>query len=107
MGMVKKEDEGKISIELDSILKEVKEVYGILGFFEQEPEIFLKQTREKYLKKIGISSENIEEEISKRLIAKKNKNYGEADQIRENLKNKGIILNDSKEETSWDLEELY
>ena len=107
IGTAKIENEEKIAVELNNILKEIKEVYGILGFFEQEPEIFLKQIRDKYLNKIGISSANIEEEISKRLVAKKNRNYAEADKIRENLRNEGIILNDSKEGTSWDLEELY
>ena len=107
IGTAKIENEEKIAVELNNILKEIKEVYGILGFFEQEPEIFLKQIRDKYLNKIGINSANIEEEISKRLVAKKNRNYAEADKIRENLRNEGIILNDSKEGTSWDLEELY
>ena len=107
MGVAKKENEEKITIELDSILKEVKEIYGVLGFFKQDPEIFLKQTRDKYLRKMGISSENIEEEISKRIVAKKNKNFEVADKIRNDLKNEGIILNDSKDGTSWDLEELY
>ena len=49
----------------------------------------------------------IEEQIAKRAEAKKNKDFETADEIRSNLDNKGIILNDTVEGTTWDIKELY
>ena len=63
--------------------------------------------REKYLNKIGIDINYIEEEIRKRKEAKKEKNFELADQIRAELDSKGIILNDTIEGTTWDIKELY
>ena len=89
------------------ILKDVKEVYGILGFFNQNPEEFGKEMKEKYLKKINLNVEDIEAEILKRKEAKQNKDYSTADEIRSTLDSKGIILNDTPEGTTWDIKALY
>ena len=35
------------------------------------------------------------------------KDYNRADSIRENLENKGIILNDTRDGTEWDIKALY
>ena len=42
-----------------------------------------------------------------RAEAKKNKDFETADLIREELGKEGIILNDTKEGTNWDLKALY
>jgi cysteinyl-tRNA synthetase len=44
---------------------------------------------------------NVEELIKKRNDAKKNRNFDEADEIRKNLEAKGIILEDTKDGTTW------
>ncbi len=48
-----------------------------------------------------ISSLEIEEKISQRLLCKKQKDFKEADRIRKELAKKGIILEDAKEGTTW------
>ena len=63
--------------------------------------------REKYLNKLNINTNEIEEQINKRAEAKKNKDYETADAIRAELDKKGILLNDTKEGTTWDIKELY
>lgn len=45
----------------------------------------------------------IEEKIEERKTAKENKNYALADEIREELKNKGIIIKDSRDKTEYEL----
>ena len=45
----------------------------------------------------------IEEMIEKRKVAKTNKDYALADQIREELQNKGIILKDTREGTTYEV----
>jgi len=49
----------------------------------------------------GIKIEQIEEKINCRLEHKKNKNFKEADKIRQELEKQGIILEDNKEGTTW------
>ena len=54
-----------------------------------------------------MNEEEIEQLINKRKEAKKEKNFDEADKIRNDLDSKGIILNDTIEGTIWDIKELY
>lgn len=107
MKSTKKSNNQIIANTLTKILADIKSVYCILGFFEQKPEEFLSNMKEKYLKKLNIDANLIEEQIAQRAEAKKFKDFETADVIRENLKKRGIILNDSKEGTFWDFEALY
>lgn len=68
---------------------------NIIGLLKQDPEIFLKG---KNSKKTDL---DIDELIKKRNDAKKNKNYNEADSIRDKLLSQGIILEDTPEGTIW------
>ena len=92
---------------LAKILTDVKDVYGVLGFFSQEPEKFIAEMKEKYLKKLNLNTEYIEEQIEKRGVAKKEKDFSLADAIRTELDGKGIILNDKPDGTIWDVKGLY
>ena len=92
---------------LEKILANIEEVYGVLGLFEQEPEAFTTELKKKYLEKLEIEEAYIEEQINKRAEAKKNRDFEQADKIRSELDEKGIILMDSKEGTSWNVKSLY
>lgn len=92
---------------LEKILAKIKEVYGVLGLFEQKPEEFILGLRKKYLNNLSIDEAYIKEQIDKRTEAKVNKNFELADNIRNDLSKKGIILKDSKDGTSWDIKALY
>ncbi len=55
-----------------------------------------------FLKKdLDLDKENIENMISRRQIAKSNKDFELADKIRDELFKQGIILEDTKNETTW------
>lgn len=103
----KKDTREKVANTLAKMWKDIAEVYGILGFFKQEPEKFIQEMKEKYLKKIGVEQSYIEEKIEERKEAKANKNYELADSIRTELDEKGVILNDTVDGTTWDIKELY
>ena len=107
MKTAKKNNREQIANTLAKTLQELKEVFGVLGFFEQEPEKFVKEIREKYLKNMGLDTNYITDEINKRAEAKKEKNFELADQIRNELEEKGIILNDTVNGTTWDIKALY
>ena len=88
-------------------LDDIKSVYKILGIFEQKPNEFLFNMKEKYLEKLNIDANKVEKQIDQRAEAKKNKDFETADAIRSNLEKDGIILNDTREGTIWDFKALY
>ena len=68
---------------------------NILGLLYQNPENFLQG------KDGQISDSDINAMINKRNVAKQNKNYNEADAIRDKLLSQGIILEDTEKGTIW------
>ena len=52
-------------------------------------------------KRGSIPDEEIEALISKRVEAKKKRNFAESDRIRDQLAEQGIILEDTKDGTRW------
>ena len=65
----------------------------LLGILWQNPEDWFRS---------GASDlEEIEAKIAERILAKKNKDYALADKIRDELKEKGIVLEDSPQGTTW------
>ena len=102
-----KSNRQQIANTISKMLSEITECYKVLGFFEQEPQKFIDEMKEKYLNKLGLDKNFIEEKINERKEAKQNKNYELADSIRSSLDEKGIILNDTVEGTIWDIKELY
>ena len=107
---IKKMNKGNKEQTLNTIkrvITNLKEVYSILGLFEQVPVEFIAELKNKYIKELDISENEIIELVNKRLEAKKNKDFETADNIRNELNDKGIILNDTKEGTTWDLKGLY
>lgn len=107
MKTAKKDNQEQIANTLAKIANEVAKAYGVLGFFKQEPMNFITAMQEKYLHKMNISKEEIEQKIQARTEAKKSKNYELADAIRAELDKQGIILNDTPEGTTWDIKILY
>lgn len=92
---------------LNKIKEELVRLYGIIGLFKEENEKLISDLKGKYIEKLGLSVSEIEDAIIKRAEAKLEKNYEVADRIRSELDEKGIILNDSKDGTVWDIKELY
>lgn len=103
----KKSNKQIVANTLAKILDDIKSVYKILGIFEQKPNEFLFNMKEKYLEKSNIDANKVEKQIDQRAEAKKNKDFETADAIRSNLEKDGIILNDTREGTIWDFKALY
>ena len=73
-----------------------------LGVFGTEPEKFLKELGEYKTKSSGVDTKKIEELIQKRADARKNKNFAEADQVRDELDKMGVEIKDAPNgKTEW------
>jgi cysteinyl-tRNA synthetase len=107
-----KESDTPAAAALAGVLKELGDMLGIL---QDNPEAYLKggsviagagnlAAQSAKVTGAGVtkySDDYIEELIEKRTIAKKEKNWPEADRIRDELKSAGIILEDGPQGTTW------
>ena len=75
----------------------------VLGLFRSQPTEWLEKVKFAGLKKLDITAEVIEELIQQRLQARAEKDFARGDEIRIQLDNKGILLLDTREGTSWKL----
>jgi cysteinyl-tRNA synthetase len=79
--------EKNTSIEvIDAFLKEIDELVSVLGLTLRDEELL---------------DEEIEDLIQKRIEARKNRNFQLSDQIRDQLKEMNIILEDTPQGTRW------
>jgi cysteinyl-tRNA synthetase len=92
---------------LTQIKEKLVQQFSIIGLLRESPEEFVVELRNKHLNHLRITSNYIEGLILQRNDAKANRNYEMADNIRNMLLEQGIILNDSRDGTSWDIKELY
>lgn len=88
---------------LNKFLSSMKDISGVLNLFGEKPTVFLRELRLLTLKEKGLREEDILLEISRRIEARKSKDFKLADEIRANLASKGIELRDKGQETDWDV----
>ncbi len=74
-----------------------------LSLFQEEPESFLTTLDDMLLEQKGLSRDKINELVSKRIQARKDKNYEESDRLRDELTQMGIDIRDSAEGTLWEV----
>lgn len=75
----------------------LRKLGGILGILQGEPEAFLKAGGD-------VDEDWIQSMIDQRVVAKKNRDFLEADRIRDELASQGVILEDSRAGTTWRIE---
>ncbi len=75
--------------------RQLKALGGVLGLLQRDPQEFLQG------RPAGVSEAWIEERIAARQAARKAKNYAEADRIRQDLLERGIVLEDKAGITTW------
>jgi cysteinyl-tRNA synthetase len=80
--------------------KQLRQLGNILGLLQVQPATFL-QASSPETQTNHLSNEEIEQLIAKRQQARQQKDWATADQIRHHLTKQGIILEDSKQGTSW------
>jgi cysteinyl-tRNA synthetase len=85
---------------IESALEEINHFGSTLGILEYEPEEYL-QGHKLEKSSSDITEEEIEELIKERISAREEKNWKRADEIRDDLSNRGILLEDKAEGTLW------
>lgn len=70
---------------------------GLMGILQQTSENWFQQATSEN----AIQAEDIDRLVEERQQAKKDKNYARADEIRRQLKEAGVVLEDSREGTTW------
>ncbi len=83
---------------VDSLASLLKYLAGIIGLLQDDAEGYLKS---QVSGAKGLPDEVIETMIQQRLDARKNKDWGEADRIRDELVNAGISIEDGAGGTRW------
>jgi len=83
-----------------SLAAAIKLLGEILGILEEEPAAMLDTLKRGAVE--GLTTEAIEALITERLDARKAKDFKRADEIRNDLMAKGIILKDSAQGTTWE-----
>ncbi|NVJ59311.1 MAG: cysteine--tRNA ligase [Gammaproteobacteria bacterium] len=91
---IARKDNDNSAVDLSATLKHLGSVIGLL---EQVPEEFLQSS----IPGNELDANAIESLIDERNAARKNKDFKRSDEIRDELLSQGIVLEDSREGTTW------
>ena len=91
--------------EMISMLKQgfnhFSKIGWVFGLFQEDSETYLSEQRKEGLKRLTLSEEEIRILIEERNVARREKNWKKADEIRNELLSKGIVLEDTPSGTIW------
>ncbi len=89
--------------ELCGVYDTLRELYGILALFTDDPRDFLDTLQEKYYKLRGVDRAAVQALVDRRLTFRREKNWAEADKLKQQLLDMGIVLQDGKDDTSFSI----
>jgi len=96
---------GRPTEEMISMLKQGLDHFStkgrVFGLFREDPERYLAQRKKEGLKRLNLTGQTILRSIEERNLARKEKNWKRADEIRNDLLSKGVILEDTPSGTTW------
>jgi cysteinyl-tRNA synthetase len=73
----------------------------VLGILTSDPVDYFQQKQDEGMKDVALSEEQIRNYIEERKAARAKKNWKRADEIRDELLSKGIVLEDGAQGTTW------
>lgn len=77
--------------------KQVVKTYGLLGLFRQDPKVFIAYYEQKQKEKESSIPSEVNELVEKRRLAKLNKDWALADEIRAKICELGYVVKDTKD----------
>lgn len=105
LGLEKKAKDPATASTAKYFLKWIKDHGQLMALFQEKPTDFLTQLRDITLRLNNIDKKQVEELIEKRVIARQQKDWKQADAIRDQLDDMGILLIDNSQDhqRSWDV----
>ena len=98
-------DEDKKSLKakgvLVTLMTDLMQMARILGILQQPWHSFFEEQANNQLRNMAISAEAIDELVAERAAARNNKDWKRADEIRNQLEEIGILLEDKDDGTHW------
>ena len=98
-------DEDKKSLKakgvLVTLITDLMQMARILGILQQPWHSFFEERANNQLRNMAISAEAIDELVAERAAARNNKDWKRADEIRNQLEEIGILLEDKDDGTHW------
>lgn len=88
---------------LESYKDYITTISTVLGIFDLDPDLVLKEIEDLYLVKQNFSRSEIAKQIRQRNDYRASKDFVKADEIRKQLMEKGITLLDRAVDTTWEL----
>lgn len=84
-------------------LQQITLKYGkMMSLFQEPPEAFLNELDDIFLKKHKVKREDVDQLLVERTLARKNKNFKRADEIRQQLLQMNIEVKDSESGSTWE-----
>lgn len=83
--------------------EEFAKVAKVLGIFDEDPETFINEFKQRFINEHDLSLAEIQEKIAARTEAKKDRDFETADRIREQLKEQKIMIQDTPQGVEWDV----
>jgi len=90
--------------EIEFVLSQIFKMRDVLGILLESPENYFESIRTHKTSLENLNVKEIEELIKERSAARQAGDWGKADTIRKKLEEMKVILEDSKEETIWRIE---
>lgn len=76
---------------------------SLMALFQKEPKSFLTVLDDMLLKQMNLDRKDIDQLVSERVEARKNKNFAESDRLRDEISKKGISVHDTPQGTFWEV----
>jgi len=82
----------------------IKDKGNIIALFQESPSEYLTLLDDMLLRQKNLKRSDIDELVTERTQVRADKNYARSDEIRDELATKGILVSDTPEGTTWEVE---
>jgi cysteinyl-tRNA synthetase len=86
---------------LDAAKRRMRETGKVLGLFLADPSEYFRLDKDRELRRKNLTEEEIETLVEERNRARRERDWERADEIRNRLRERGVLVRDSSEGSSW------